>query len=130
VILGVRFLPGLLPELFGLAGIVATALIARYVRGRSSGGFSQPGTSQRTQVHTPFVDAWIDFMQPAMSAARWIQGRFTGRTLEVLADGELLELHAECARDADSQRVLESYLDRRLGADWRARRRHAGRAPT
>jgi hypothetical protein len=33
--------------------------------------------------------------------------------------------------DADSLRVLESYLDRRLGADWRKRnRRRAGRAPT
>jgi hypothetical protein len=28
-------------------------------------------------------------------------------------------LHAECAGDADSVRVLEAYLDRRLGADWR-----------
>lgn len=118
LILGVRFLPGLLPELFGLAGIVATALIARYVRGRPSGGFSQPGTSQRTQVHTAFIDAWIDHATGDVGG-KVLQGRFTGRTLEVLADSELLALHAECARDADSQRVLESYLDRRLGADWR-----------
>ena len=25
----------------------------------------------------------------------------------------------ECASDADSLRILEAYLDRRLGADWR-----------
>src|SRR3954447_6430119 len=60
LILGVRFLPGLLPELFGLVGVVATALIARWVRRRPSGGFSPPGSSQRTQVHTAFLEAWID----------------------------------------------------------------------
>jgi hypothetical protein len=118
LILGVRFLPGLLPELFGLAGMVATALIARYLRRRPSGGFSQPGTSQRTQVRTAFVDAWIDHATGDVGGTV-LQGRFAGRTLEALADSELLELHAECASDADSQRVLESYLDRRLGTDWR-----------
>jgi hypothetical protein len=118
LILGVRFLPGLLPELFGLAGVVATALIARRLRQRPSGGFSQPGSSQRTQVHTAFVEAWIDHATGDVGG-KVIQGRFTGRMLEALADRELLELHAESVRDADSQRVLESYLDRRLGADWR-----------
>jgi hypothetical protein len=118
LILGVRFLPSVLPELFGLAGMVATALIARYLRRRTSGGFSQPGTSQRTQVRTAFVDAWIDHATGDVGGTV-LQGRFAGRTLEALADSALLELHAECASDADSQRVLESYLDRRLGADWR-----------
>ena len=48
-----------------------------------------------------------------------LQGRFVGRTLDGLADAELLDLHGECARDADSLKVLEAYLDRRLGSDWR-----------
>ena len=34
LILGLRFLPGLLPELLGLAGMVAAALIARALRQR------------------------------------------------------------------------------------------------
>ncbi|MGZ3341897.1 MAG: hypothetical protein ACXU9B_19070, partial [Reyranella sp.] len=56
LIFGVRFLPGLLPELFGLAGVVITALIARAVRNRPSGGFSSPGSGrQRTEVRTAFL---------------------------------------------------------------------------
>jgi hypothetical protein len=118
LIFGVRFLPGLMPELFGLLGVLGTALIARYVRQRPSGGFSSPGAGRRTEVRTAFVEAWIDHATGDVGG-RVVKGRFAGRGLDMLADGELLELHAECAGDADSLRVLESYLDRRLGADWR-----------
>ena len=118
LIFGVRFLPGLLPELFGLLGILGTALIARHVRQRPSGGFSSPGAGQRTEVHTAFVEAWIDHATGDVGG-RVVKGRFAGRGLDILADSDLRELHAECAGDADSLRVLESYLDRRLGADWR-----------
>jgi len=120
LILGVRFLPGLLPELFGFAGVVATALIARWLRQRPSGGFSPPGGSQRTQVHTAFLEAWIDHATGDVGG-RVLRGRFAGRTLDAMVDSDLLELHAECSSDGDSLRVLESYLDRRLGADWRQR---------
>ncbi len=119
LIFGVRFLPGLLPELFGLLGVLGTALIARYMRQRpAGGGFSSPGAGQRTEVRTAFVEAWIDHATGDVGG-RIVKGRFAGRGLDMLADGDLLELHAECAGDADSLRVLESYLDRRLGADWR-----------
>ena len=60
LIFGLRFLPGLLPELMGLAGVVIAGLIARAVRHRPSGGFSSPGTGQRTEVRTTFLQAWID----------------------------------------------------------------------
>ena len=118
LIFGMRFLPGLLPELFGLAGLVITALIARALRNRPSGGFSSPGTGRRTEVRTAFLQAWIDHDTGDVGGTV-LSGRFAGRTLDSLADGELLELHEESSADADSRRVLESYLDRRLGADWR-----------
>ena len=118
LVLGVRFLPGLLPELFGLAGMIATALIIRWLRRRPSGGFSAPGVGQRTEVRTAFVEAWIDHGSGDVGG-RVVQGRFAGRGLDALSDSELLDLHAESGGDADSRRVLESYLDRRLGADWR-----------
>jgi hypothetical protein len=118
LIFGMRFLPSLLPELLGLAGIVVTALIARALRSRPSGGFSTPGSAQRTEVRTAFLAAWIDHGTGDVGGT--VQsGRFAGRTLDSLSDSELLELHAQCSSDADSLRVLESYLDRRLGADWR-----------
>jgi len=128
LILGLRFLPGLLPELFGLAGVVATGLIARWLRRRPSGGFSQPGTGQRTQVNTAFVEAWIDHATGDVGG-RVLQGNFAGSTLETMTDGDLLVLHTECASDVDSLRVLESYLDRRLGPNWRQAQAPPPRGP-
>ena len=123
LIFGVRFLPGLLPELFGLAGVVITALIARAVRSRSSGGFSSPGSGgQRTEVRTAFLQAWIDHGTGDVGGTV-LSGRFSGRTLDGLSDAELLDLHLDCSADADSLRILEPYLDRRLGADWRNARK-------
>jgi uncharacterized membrane protein len=122
LIFGIRFLPGLLPELFGLAGVVITALIARAVRNRPSGGFSSPGSRrQRTEVRTAFLQAWLDHGTGDVGGTV-LSGRFSGRTLDSLSDAELLDLHLDCSADADSLRILESYLDRRLGADWRTAR--------
>jgi hypothetical protein len=130
LIFGVRFLPGLLPELFGLAGVVITALIARAVRSRSSsGGCSSPGSGgQRTEVRTAFLQAWIDHGTGDVGGTV-LSGRFSGRTLDGLSDAELLDLHLDCSADADSLRILEPYLDRRLGADWRNARQSAPRGP-
>jgi hypothetical protein len=122
LIFGLRFLPGLLPELMGLAGVVIAALIARAARHRPSGGFSSPGRGQRTEVRTAFLQAWIDHGTGDVGGTV-LSGRFAGRTLDQLTDTELLELHAECASDPDSLKVLEAYLDRRLGGDWRNARR-------
>lgn len=119
LIFGLRFLPGLLPELLGLAGIAITVLIVRAVRNRPSGGFSAPGTEKRTEVNTTFLKAWIDHASGDVGGTV-LAGRFAGRTLDALTDAELLDLRIECATDADSLRVLEAYLDRRLGAEWRA----------
>jgi hypothetical protein len=129
LIFGLRFLPGLLPELFGLAGVVITALIARAVRNRSSGGFSAPGSGgRRTEVRTAFLQAWIDHGTGDVGGTV-LSGRFSGRTLEGLSDAELLDLHLDCSADADSLRILEPYLDRRLGADWRTARQPPPRGP-
>ena len=129
LILGLRFLPGLLPELLGLAGMVAAALIARALRQRPSGGFSTPGGSQqRTEARTAFLQAWLDHASGDVGGTV-LAGRFAGRTLESLGDGELLDLHAECSGDGDSLKILAAYLDRRLGPDWRNVRKPPPRGP-
>lgn len=128
LIFGLRFLPGLLPELFGLAGLLVTGLIARALRNRPSGGFSSPGHGQRTEVRTSFLQAWIDHGSGDVGGTV-LAGRFAGRTLDALSDVELLELRGECAADPDSLRVLEAYLDRRLGADWRTKQQAPPRGP-
>jgi len=128
LIFGLRFLPSLLPELLGLAGLVITGLIARALRNRSSGGFSSPGTGRRTEVRTAFLQAWIDHGTGDVGGTV-LTGRFSGRTLDRLSDSELLDLHEECRNDADSLRVMEAYLDRRLNVDWRTAREPPPRGP-
>jgi hypothetical protein len=128
LIFGLRFLPSLLPELFGLAGLVITGLIARALRNRPSGGFSSPGTGRRTEVHTAFLKAWIDHGTGDVGGTV-LSGRFAGRTLDRLSDSELLDLHEECRGDADSLRVMEAYLDRRLNVDWRTAKQPPPRGP-
>ena len=100
LIFGLRFLPSLLPELLGLAGLVITGLIARALRNRPSGGFSSPGTGRRTEVRTAFLQAWIDHGTGDVGGTV-LTGRFAGRTLDRLSDSELLDLHEECADDAE-----------------------------
>jgi len=121
LIFGLRFVPGMLPELLGLAGVVVATLIARAARRASSGGFSTPGATKRTEVRTAYLDAWIDHGTGDVGGAV-LKGRFAGRALDALSDSDLLGLHGECASDGDSLKVLESYLDRRLGGDWRTMR--------
>jgi DnaJ domain len=128
LIFGLRFLPSLLPELLGLAGLVITGLIARALRNRPSGGFSSPGTGRRTEVRTAFLQAWIDHGTGDVGGTV-LTGRFAGRTLDRLSDSELLDLHEECRNDADSLRVMEAYLDRRLNVDWRTARQPPPRGP-
>jgi hypothetical protein len=128
LILSVDFLPTLLPELFGLGGVVVTGLIARALRRRPSGGFSTPGSSQRTETRAAFLDAWIDHGTGDVGG-RVTQGRFTGQLLDTLSEGDLRAFHGECATDPDSLRILEAYLDRRLGPQWRTRKTPPPAAP-
>jgi hypothetical protein len=122
LVVSIRFLPEILPELLGLIGLVATALLPRLLR-RPAKGFSSPGGG-RTEVRTDFLRAWIDHGTGDVGGAV-LAGQFAGRTLDSLADAELLVLHQEAVHDADSMRVLEAYLDRRLGAQWRSAQRSA-----
>jgi hypothetical protein len=79
-------------------------------------------------VRTAFLRAWIDHGTGDVGGAV-MAGRLAGRTLESLAEGELLDLQKEVSADPDSVRVLEAYLDRRLGSGWRNERQSAPPMP-
>jgi hypothetical protein len=50
-----------------------------------------------------------------------LAGPLSGRPLSSLHKEEFLDLLAQCrASDADSARLIETYLDKRFGAEWRA----------
>src|SRR5690606_11175729 len=60
-----------------------------------------------------------------------LAGRWEGRRLSELSLEDLVALLAELASDSQSLRILEAYLDRQHGPDWREqaedRRRPSGR---
>ncbi len=128
LIFGMRFLGSFLPELFGLGGVVITGLVARALRHRPARGFSTPGAGQRTEARTAFFEAWIDHATGDVGG-RVLQGRFIGRGFDDLADAEALALRDACAGDPESLRIFETYLDHRLGPQWRQANRATDGAP-
>ena len=89
-----------------------------------------PRRGQQSQVETRFLRMTLDHDSGDMDG-EIREGRFAGRSLSALKLGELIELWRECAREDDQSRsVLESYLDRVHGHNWRegdARARDDGR---
>jgi len=86
----------------------------------SGGGGPQGGGSD---VHTRYVTMHLDHASGYMSG-QVLDGRFKGRRVEDLNLDELRQLLGEAQGDADSVRILETYLDRR-DANWRTRQ-HEG----
>ena len=103
-------------------------LMSRMAAGRINPHPTQGG---RSDVETPYLRMTLDHDSGAMEGVV-LRGRYGGRRLEDLSEPQLLDLLDECgADDEQSRRLLETYLDRTLGADWRGRadarsRRQAG----
>ncbi|MGD9535929.1 MAG: molecular chaperone DnaJ [Alphaproteobacteria bacterium] len=119
-----RFAPQFLPVLLVFA---VPFLIMRWVRSRAqrrppSGGWpggAQAGTGQASNVETSYLRMTLDHQSGEMSG-EVLRGRFAGRPLSSLGKEELLTLLLECQRDdPPSVRLVESYLDRTFGTDWR-----------
>ncbi|HSC19826.1 MAG TPA: DnaJ domain-containing protein [Rhizomicrobium sp.] len=80
---------------------------------------TQPG--QTTHVATAWVEMELDHDTGEMRG-RVLKGQFVGRPLHQLTDDNALRLYAEAgAADPETARLLEAYLDRRLGEGWRAK---------
>jgi hypothetical protein len=102
-------LPLLLPVL-----LRGRALWHRYKAARG------PTPGQASQVDTRFIRMTLDHDSGVMTGVVR-EGRFRGRRLHEMDRGELVELYRDCrAADAQSAAVLEAYLDRTQGEDWRA----------
>lgn len=80
-----------------------------------------PTPGQSSAVETRFLRMRLDHDTGALSG-EVREGRFRGRTLDALELDQLLQLLAECrAEDEQSARLLEAYLDRTFGDQWRER---------
>ena len=86
---------------------------------RSRQGATGPAPGGSSRLKTRSLDMQLDHSSGAMDGYVLRPGPLEGRSLASLPLPALLRLLAECrADDADSARVLETYLDRRFGADW------------
>ncbi len=82
---------------------------------RQSGG---PGGTSRSEVETAILKMVLDHESGDLSG-EVLAGDFAGRGLDSLDQADLETLLAYCrSQDLDSARLLESYLQRRFGADW------------
>ncbi|WP_290982246.1 DnaJ domain-containing protein [Ferrovibrio sp.] len=101
-------------------------LFSGFFGGPGAGGWSRartgqeaPGPDQESVVETAWLVMRLNLASGVMHG-EVRQGRFAGRRLADLEPAALFDLLRECgAADAASLPLLEAYLERRLGPDWR-----------
>lgn len=72
-----------------------------------------------SEIETRYLAMSLDKTSGEMDG-KILHGLFKGQHLHALSQAELLEKYAELRReDGESARLLEAYLDRVVGADWR-----------
>ncbi len=107
----------------GIATMIAAGLIPIFLRARQIGRLAQsfrgPSPGQSSDVETAYLRMRLDHDSGALHGTV-LEGAFRGRRLGELSREELMALLQECrVNDAQSASVLESYLDRVHGAEWR-----------
>ncbi len=87
---------------------------------------SGPTPGQTSTIQTDLLEMTLDHDSGAM-AGRVIAGRFAGAALAEMELADLIDLLAEAAAtDEQSAQVLETYLDRVHGDEWREMASGAG----
>ena len=78
-----------------------------------------PTPGKNSDIETPYLRMTLEHDSGVLRGTV-LQGKFEGRNLEELSLDELVDLLHECRiNDAQSATVLETYLDRVHGAEWR-----------
>lgn len=91
----------------------------RQYSARSTAGGSGTG-GQQSKVETQFLRLILDHDSGEMHG-QVMDGQFQGKALEQLTLEQLLMLLQECRRDdRESAQLLEAYLDRTHGDEWRS----------
>ncbi|MEJ1969559.1 MAG: DnaJ domain-containing protein [Rhizomicrobium sp.] len=118
----------------------AGAFLASMAWGMFTGGHVWPGgwphyrrakmaPGQTSSVRTPWVEMALDHESGEMHGTI-LKGAHAGKRLDQLDRDTLLAFCAEAGGDdLETQRLLEAYLDRTLGADWRAQAQAGDEAP-
>lgn len=103
-----------------LLGLLPFALRAfnvfRMWKGLRGGGRPRPG--QKSKVRTRYLDMALSHDTGTLDGVV-IAGRYQGRRLSDLDRDDVISLLGEVADDPQSRQILEAYLDRMHGAEWR-----------
>ena len=115
---------------FGLAFLLGAGAMALWT-GRLPfvGGFGrmggQPTGGQTSQVRTAWISMELDHDSGEMDG-EVMRGSLAGARLSDLRLADLEDLLAEAADDSQTVALLEAYVDRRFGPDWRGTAEDAG----
>jgi hypothetical protein len=116
----------------GMAAFTASLAWALFTGGHAWPGgwphYNFPGmprrraaTGQSTSVRTDWLEMELDHDSGEMRG-RVLKGAQAGKALDALSKSDLLALYRDASGDSETARLLEAYLDRKLGADWRQAR--------
>lgn len=125
------YLPrGLLP--FNLGGLLGGRGLGSGWQRARTGNDDLDGRSGSSGQQSSVETAWLR-MQLNHATGRMdgdiLQGRHAGRRLSSLSFEELILLLRDCqGHDNQAAALLEAYLDRSIGEDWRERATHGGDA--
>ncbi|MCH2394053.1 DnaJ domain-containing protein [Oceanibaculum sp.] len=120
---GILFVRGQLGYLIALAGglipfILRWRGILQSVRNAAKAA-QGPTRGQSSEIVTRLLSMRLDHDSGEMHG-HVLEGPFRNRSLDTLSDAEMAALLSEChGADAQSAQVLEAYLDRMRGPDWR-----------
>ncbi len=85
------------------------------IRAKNAGG---PSPGRSSDLTTDYLRMSLDHDSGEMTGVV-TQGKHDGQELDSMSLEDLLDLLGECGEDEDSVRVLEAYLDRVHGPEWR-----------
>lgn len=89
---------------------------------------AQPAPGQSSSISTAFLDMLLDHDSGEIGGTVK-RGEFEGRDLAGMTLDDLQTLRRECrGQDPQSTAILEAYMDRRFGADWRGADDESGAA--
>ncbi|MDP6344540.1 MAG: DnaJ domain-containing protein [Alphaproteobacteria bacterium] len=101
---------------------IALTMLRRWRLPNLGPGFGlgrKPSQGRSSDVETDYLHMTLEHDTGVM-AGRVQKGAYAGKNLAELALPELVELLAECHReDPEAAQLLEAYLDRTAGGDWR-----------
>ena len=91
---------------------------SRQRRYAASASSRAAGGGERSTVESEWLRMTLDHATGDLSG-EVVKGPFSGQQLDDMDEESLQQLFGECCADESTVQLLESYIDRRLGPDWR-----------